>query len=183
MGRLYTVSDFAYKERKCSKRIFGRRKAIAMLLAISLIILSATSLAGCGRAAVDCGELMREFAQSYGTRGKIYFRSAKEGEEGFMREGFLSELFGEEALEYTADFAYLSASGAGEVFECSLFLCNSEYAALEALELCGRRRGLIDSVTDIDIAKNSFIIKNGRFLVFGIAPDGTRAASLWRKIL
>ena len=99
-----------------------------------------------------------------------------------MREGFISDLLGQ-GEELISDFAYLSASTPGEILECTLILCYTEYDAITAVELCRRRIELIDAVTDGDIRGKNFLTKCGRYIVFGVIPEADSAKSLWRKIL
>jgi hypothetical protein len=151
-------------------------------LVIATALSSALSLSSCSKEERICGELMGEFQRGFGIGGVVYHLKANEGEVGFMREGFISDLLGE-GEELISDFAYLSASTPDEVAECTLILCHTEYDAITAAELCRRRIELIDAVTDGDIRGKSFLTKSGRYIVFGVIPEADSAKSLWRKIL
>jgi hypothetical protein len=171
------------KFKSVSKSILSRLKTGGVTaLVIATALSSALSLSSCSKEERICGELMGEFQRGFGIGGVVYHLKANEGEVGFMREGFISDLLGE-GEELISDFAYLSASTPDEVAECTLILCHTEYDAITAVELCRNRINLVDTLTEQPIEGRAFILKQGRYLVMGILPDGKSAESLWRKIL
>ena len=83
------------------------------------------------------------------------------------------------------DYAVIFPSGA-VVGECALFVCRSEYAALEALDLCALRLDFLErssNYLDASSLKDAFVLKSGRCVLICAMPDNARAKEIWQRIL
>ncbi len=155
-----------------------RTLAAVLLLSIALLSVSCS-------AQPSAKELMHEFVTGYGIEKPYYFKSAAEGESGYVPDNFLFRLFGD-IDGSVSDFAVVFTSDLSAVGECSVLICYSEYDAARVSEAVLMRvdtvRSLLGS-SDTSAADDAAVFRRGRIVVCCMLDDNARAKRLWDRIL
>ena len=160
------------------------RRVIAFLLLAPICSFLTLTLTSCSEER-SAYMLMGEFCASLGVRGIIYSPEISEGEEGYVAEGFFEKLYGE-GEEWVSDFAVVLLSDLGEVAECGVFLCYTDYDATQVTDMLHRRIELIRSVSAVSglrFPDGAFVYREGRAVVMCVLDSAESARAAWRAIL
>ena len=160
------------------------RKITALVLFCVLCITLVLSLGSCSEER-PAHALMAEFCASYGIRSAIYSPSAREGEVGYVADGFFAELYGE-GEEWAEDYAVVLLSDLGRASECAVFICYTDFDAGQVTDMLHRRIELIRSicaVSGLAFPEGAFVYREGRAVVMCALDRPENAKKLWREIL
>ena len=160
------------------------RKSAASVLLVSLLCTLLALLLSCaeGRSA---RALMEEFCSAYGIAHTVYSPEVREGEAGYVKDGFFAQLYGE-GEEWVSDFAIVLLSDTAHLSECGVFICYTDYDAIQVTDMLHRRIKLIREVgaaSGLAIPEGAFVYREGRCVVVCALPDEAIARRLWREIL
>ena len=147
---------------------------------VSAVCLAALLLTSCRGGSADCLAAMKEVAYELNLYTPIYTPRAKEGEEGYCREGFLYSLYGidEGAV---LDFAIIFTSTLDKFGEAAVFYCHTEYDARAMLDAArGRLRRALSSGGELDLSaiRSAEVGKVGRTVFVCALGDDGRAARI-----
>ena len=161
------------------KKICSLRKTAAVFLSFALLIFSLFSCTE-QKSAVS---LMEDFVSAYGIRKTVFSSSLKEGEDGFVSEGFLEKLYGDIG-ESVYEFAVVFTSDLRSLGECSVFVCHTAYDALTVSEAATDRIQMIRKLSvegDTSSLEDAFVLRKGKVVVMCALDDNGRARSLWER--
>ena len=152
----------------------------AMKKLLALIILSCVTLTCCScRGGLPAAHrLLSDFTSSYGICGVLYSYEAKEGEEGFIADGFFTTLYGREA-DFENDFAVFLSSSVDTVYEAAVFVTEDESSRISAEELC---RARLDLLSKMGFGESAIFITRRSVIFYSTFPDAERAERIWLDI-
>ena len=148
------------------------KKTISVILIISIL----TLLFSCEKKQ-NAYEILNEFVTAYGAEGIIYSPHFSEGEDGYIREGFVQKIYLFSG-RFPNNFAVFLNSHAENGSECAVFVCEDAQMLLMVEELCIERTRLIASGSD-----RTFIKKNGNIIFYSTMENKERAERLFKEII
>ncbi len=160
------------------------KKLIVITLTASVLLFSLFQLCSCAQS-LSAMTFMQEFCSAYGVSSPVYSPTVREGEAGYVSEGFFLSLYGEEPYA-VRDFAIILRSDLDGILECGVFVCYSDYDALTVSDMLERRIELIREVaasSGLEYPNNAFIMRENKCVVMSVLPDSERARRIWKRII
>ncbi len=157
------------------------KKLLILFLVLSISVLALASCAEQRSALAIC----REFASAYGVEGVIYSPTVREGEEGYVREGFFESLYGE-PQDSVRDYAILLCSDLDSISEVGIFICESDYDALLVTEMQECRLENIRRVAasaGMSFPEGAFVMRKNKCVVLCAISDAERAERILRRVI
>ncbi len=157
------------------------KKLLALIIILSTLVLCLSACAEERSALAIC----REFAAAYGVEGAIYSPTVREGEEGYVREGFFESLYGE-PQDSVGDYALLLISDLDEIGEVGIFICESDYDALLVTEMQECRLENIRRVAasaGMSFPEGAFVMRKNKCVVLCAIADAERAERILRRVI
>ena len=157
------------------------KKLLALIIILSTLVLCLSACSEERSALAIC----REFASAYGVEGAIYSPTVREGEEGYVREGFFESLYGE-PQDSVRDYALLLCSDLDSIGEVGIFICESDYDALLVTEMLGRRLENIRRVAasaGLGFPEGAFVMRKNKCVALCAIADAERAERILRRVI
>lgn len=148
------------------------RKLIASILLVIMFL----SLCSCNseRGAYS---MLCEFVSGYGAEGVIYSPHIPEGEDGYIRDGFMEKIYLFSG-KLPVNYAIFLNSRPDFSSECGLFICSDAEMTLMVEEMCIERVRLLCQGDDRGFVKRS---RNAVF--YSTMKDRARAEKVFSEII
>ena len=143
---------------------------ILLIVTLSLLLISCKS-------DVDAYEMLNEFIRTYGAEGVIYSPEISEGNDGYIRDGLIEQIYRFHG-QFPLDYAIFLNSHPDYSVECGVFVCSDVQMCDMVEEMCLERIRLLAMGE-----KHAFVKRSGRVVFYSTMPDRDRAEKIFNEII
>ncbi len=148
------------------------KKTIAAILFIAALM----SFISCGRER-DAYEMLSEFISAYGAEGVIYSPKVPEGDDGYIRDGFIEKVYVFSG-RFPDNYAIFLNSRPDFSSECGFFICPDAEMLGMVEEMCLERIRLLAQGDN-----RAFVRRSGSAVFYSTMQDRERAEKIFSEII